>query len=272
MTHPELRKYRIIASAVTLLVAALIILLMLLLRLRFDPSAQKPSWPPVNDSELLMADEYVEVMPQPAVPGGSNNPDDGSAPPPPDAQDLSNQGTPAPEVTPLATQTQPSPAKQTPRQVDKTTGPSRQEIEAQQTKERREKEATAAAQNAAKIFGNTPASTGTGTGETGSGAGAASSSGRYRGGHGSGNADGRTVTTPKFNVPGSSSGTMKVIVYFDPAGKPLSTPAPRIVSRTGVCLDSEVSNLCLAQALRSTLTPKPDAPQQQPVTIIFNVQ
>ena len=53
-------KYRMTAAAVTLLAAIVIVWLLNIFSLRYNPE-NRPKWPPKNEAELLMPDEYVEI-------------------------------------------------------------------------------------------------------------------------------------------------------------------------------------------------------------------
>ncbi len=56
------QKYKIYASVTTLLLAVVMVLLLRVLTLSYN-AEERPEWPPVDMSELLLANEYVEVDP-----------------------------------------------------------------------------------------------------------------------------------------------------------------------------------------------------------------
>ena len=119
-------KYRMTAAAVTLLAAIVIVWLLNIFSLRYNPE-NRPKWPPKNEAELLMPDEYVEIEELPItgntgddLPGEPSDVQSATpevAPPTPGAH-VEDAGPVSSEAPAVTTSTRPSPAKTQPRQPD----------------------------------------------------------------------------------------------------------------------------------------------------------
>lgn len=256
------KKYRLIAALATLLLFVAVMVWLFMMRLGFS-APDGMEWPPADTTGLLMADEYVEIEPEPVPPvaGGDSRPDEGSTPPPPDAQDVVDAGVPAEEVTPVVSSPQPSPVKVTPKTPEKPTGPTQAEIEAK-AREQRQKDASAEANNRMK-FGKTPGATGTGESAAGSGSGNSQQKGTYSG-SGSGNVNGRGVSV-SGGIACPVPGKVTVRIWANPAGK---VTKAEIIYPTTIS-DPSVREKCLQRARAAKVTPSTDRTEDERGTITF---
>ena len=262
----ESTKYRIIAIAVTLAVLAIGIVGLIFVRLSFCP-ADGSQWPPVVDStQLLFADEYVEIEPLVPVPNTGGRPDDGASAPNPDANDLYNAGTPADEVSQLTSSTVESPVKVTPKEHQAPTGPSEEEL-AEQERQRREKEAAEEVKNRVGKLGKIAGAKGDGEGSVGEGTGASTKRGSLRGSAGGYGLGGRGVTVSADDINCPTPGKVTIKIWVNQQG--VVTRAEIIPSTTTIT-DASVRNACLARARAAKVSPKADAPAEQSGTITFN--
>lgn len=256
------KKYRVIAAAVTFLLLVAVSAWLALTRLGYSP-ADGSVWPPQPDTTaILMAEEYVEVEMLPPVPGGGSDIDDGASAPPPDANDIIDAGAPAEQTTPLARSPLPSEHKEKPRQTTKPTGPTKEEIEVR-AREKRQKEATAEANNRVK-FGRTPGATGEGDGTSGSGPGSSDMKGSYSG-SGSGTVGGRGVAV-SGNISCPNPGKVTVRIYADPQGR---VTKAEIIQPTTIA-DPAVREKCLQRARSAKVSPAPEKTGEERGTITFN--
>ncbi len=258
-------RYRLISAVVTLLLAIAATVTLLLVHLGFS-AGDFSQWPPADSTEILLAEEFVEVEMPPVIPlpGGGAKADDGATPPPPDANDLRDAGRQADEVTPTITSDQPSTVVEKKRPAEKPTGPSQEELD-RRAEEKRMKEASEEAKNRIK-FGKTPAAEGSGDGETGTGTGNSNSRGRYKG-SGAGTVGGRGVS-----VAGGIScpvpGTVTVRITVSPEGKVTNA---EIVQPTTIS-DQTVRAQCITRARAAKVAPAPDktADETGRITFTFN--
>lgn len=105
------RRRRIEALTATLITVGLILLALLTARLRYNGDEPRV-WPPVDSAELLLAGEYVMAgdIPQPELNDPRPAPE-AAEQPAPEADDLTDTGTPAPETAPVVSSEQESPMK-----------------------------------------------------------------------------------------------------------------------------------------------------------------
>lgn len=243
-------KYRYVSALLTIIVFAVALLWLLLTRLSFNLD-DLVEWPPKPDGvELLLADEFVEVeMIPPIVQGGGSIEDDGAAPLPPPATDLVNQGEAAPVPAQVVTSTQESPVTAPPVvETPTTTGPSKEEIEAEKAKEKAQKEV--AGRLNSNTFKSTPGATGTGDGVTGSGAGAGEGHSKHKG-NGAWETDvkGRGIRNLR-SVESFKPGTITIRISVDPAGKITVTNVD-----PGATVDSDTREKCVEAVRNATADP-----------------
>lgn len=244
-------KYRYVSALLTIIVFAVALLWLLLTRLSFnlDDSVE---WPPKPDGvELLLADEFVEVeMIPPIVQGGGSIEDDGAAPLPPPATDLVNQGEAAPVPAQVVTSTQESPVTAPPVvETPTTTGPSKEEIEAEKAKEKAQKDAADKIQSQV-TFREIPGATGTGDGVSGTGGGNSNKPSGHSG-TGSGSAGGRGINVSK-EIPSSGPGIVYVDIRVDSSGKVVYAA---INPEKSTLADPAVREKCLAATRRAKAGP-----------------
>ncbi|MCM1292460.1 MAG: hypothetical protein NC111_00720 [Bacteroides sp.] len=259
-------KYRLIAAAATLVLCALFVVWLVVTRLGYGNIAAE-NWPPKPDTTaVLLADEYMEVeMLPPVEAGGGSELEEGASAPAPEAQDLTNEGTPAEAPAPVITSTQPSPVKVKPVETPpKPTGPSQAEIEAQKARERREKEARDEAANRVK-FGPTAGAKGSGDGTQGTGDGNSSQKSSYAG-SGSGSVGGRGISVGR-GVTSSVPGTVTVRISVSPEGKVISAE----LGTPTTIADPTVRQKCisLAKSAKIAADPSKTSPENGRITFIF---
>ena len=258
----SLKRYRIVSAVITLLLAVAAIMTLLMVRLGFSAAAFD-QWPPADSTEILFAEEFVEVEMPPIVTnrGGGADPADGATPPPPDSNDLRDAGKAADEVTPLVTSDQPSTVVEKKRVTEKPTGPSQEELD-RRAEEKRMKEAADEAKNRIK-FGKTPAAEGTGDGETGAGEGSGHSRGRHKG-SGSGNVGGRGVSVAG-GISCPTPGTVTVRITVNPEGRVTNA---EIIQPTDIS-DQTVRAQCITRARAAKVAPAPDKTSDETGKITF---
>lgn len=262
----ESRKYKIISLSITILILAIAIVGLFMVKLSYRP-ADGSQWPPVVDStQLLFADQYVEIEPLVPVPNTGGRPDDGASAPNPDANDLVNSGAVADEVAPLTSSHVESPVKVTPKEPQTPAGPSAEEL-AEQERQRREKEASQEAQNRVGKLGKIPGAKGNGEGNSGEGTGAASSRGALRGSAGGYGLGGRGVSVSADGIDCPNPGKVTVKIWVNQQGE---VTKAEIIPASTTITDSSVRNACLARARAAKVSPKTDAPVEQIGTITFN--
>lgn len=227
------KKYRLIAGAVAVLLFAGMLLWLIFTRLSFVPP-DGSEWPPAPDTTaVLLADEYVEVMPV-----------------------LSD--APAQQVTsPLpAPVTAPNPKPQQKTGPEKSATPDATAKEAPKPDTKKE---------AASRWGKGSQKGGEGTGESdkGTGAGSGSSKGKYRG-SGSGNLGGRKVSVSTDGIDAPNPGKVVVTITVDPQGKVVEAKL-----KSGGGYSNAVTSECLRRARSARVTPKSDAPDRQSGDITF---
>ncbi|WP_435597399.1 hypothetical protein, partial [Paramuribaculum intestinale] len=134
------RRRRIEALTATLITVGLILLALLTARLRYNGDEPRV-WPPVDSAELLLAGEYVMAgdIPQPELNDPRPAPE-AAEQPAPEADDLTDTGTPAPETAPVVSSEQESPMKTKRKPKPEKTGPTQAELE-EQERVRKQKEA-----------------------------------------------------------------------------------------------------------------------------------
>lgn len=262
----ESTKYRIIAIAVTLAVFALGIVGLFICRLSYRPS-DGSQWPPVVDStQLLFADEYVEIEPLTPVPNTGGRPDDGAAAPDPNANDLFNSGATGEEVSQLTSSHVESPVKVTPKESQAPTGPTEEEF-AEQERQRREKEASEEIQNRVGKLGKITGAKGDGDGNVGEGTGTATNRGRLHGSAAGYGLGGRGVTVSATGIDCPNPGKVTVKIWVNQQG---AVTKAELVPGATTITDASVRNACLARARAAKVSPKADATAEQSGTITFN--
>ena len=262
----ECRKYRIIALVTTTVIFAVAVALLFLVRLSFIPS-DGSQWPPVVDStQLLFADEYVEIEPLVPVPNTGGRPDDGASAPDPNANDLINSGKTAEEVSQLATSTVESPVKVKQNEQQTPPGPTEEEL-AEMERQRREKEAAEEVKNRIGKLGKIPGAKGSGDGSVGEGTGESTSRGSLRGSAGGSGLGGRGVSVSVDGINCSKPGKVTIKIWVNRQG--VVTRAELVPSTTTIT-ETSVRAACLERARVAKVSPKTDAPEEQTGTITFN--
>ncbi len=207
------RRRRIKALTATLITVGLILLALLTARLRYNGDEPRV-WPPVDSAELLLAGEYVMAgdIPQPELNDPRPAPE-AAEQPAPEADDLTDTGTPAPETAPVVSSEQESPMKTKRKPKPEKTGPTQAELE-EQERERKQKEAADRINSRVSFGGTKPGST-QAKGSTGSPDGNASS-GALSGTPGT-NLKGRTLSS--WEKPaGTQTGTITITVRVNRQG------------------------------------------------------
>lgn len=255
------KKYRLIAGAVAVLLFAGMLLWLIFTRLSFVPP-DGSEWPPAPDTTaVLLADEYVEVMPVlPDAPGGGE--DEGAEAPPPEALDVVDAGAPADAPAQQVTSPLPSPVKAPKPKPQEKTGPEKSATPDATAKEAPKPDTK---KEAASRWGKGSQKGGEGTGESdkGTGAGSGSSKGKYRG-SGSGNLGGRKVSVSTDGIDAPNPGKVVVTITVDPQGKVVEAKL-----KSGGGYSNAVTSECLRRARSARVTPKSDAPDRQSGDITF---
>lgn len=255
---------RSVAASATALIAVAVVLWLVLSKLHFTPPADRV-WPPEPDSEILLADEYVEVMEIPVTVGGNNaDAPEGALPSPADGMALADAGVPGEVPSQPATQTLPSPAQQNVTPTDRRQGPAKSEIPQANTAEQRRADARAAAGELLQF--NTTGGSGVST--QGTGQSNSPTNGTHRGRVGKGNLNGRKLSVPAVQQKSSRPGKVVVRIFVNREG--IQTSQPRIISNTTG--DSSVEADCLRIARAATVSPSADAPAEQYADITVTYQ
>lgn len=253
-----------VAAAVTALIMAGVVAWLLLSSLHFTPPAGKP-WPPEPQSELLLADEYVEVMEMPLLQGGDNaDADHGTPSAPPEGLAPVDAGEPADMPSPMATGANPSPVKEHRAEPDRRTGPSQSEVPQANPAEQRRDNARNDARSMLR-FNNSSDNAGAGESTTGTSQGNSSKAGSHRGKVGRGNLTGRTLSVPAVSQKSSRPG--KVVVRITVNREGIQTSRPRIISNTTG--DKSIEAECLRIAREARVSASADAPAEQYGDIII---
>lgn len=264
-------RYRLIAGAVTLIAAVAIIVALMLICLRFDPD-KKQVWPPEDTSELLMADEYVELVelpvPQDAANAPSANGDAGEAPVP-DGMDPVESGEVAPQPPVPVASDRPSPMKvKTPEKPEKTGAAESNERE-NQAPARQQKQPDPLPIKDMKYKGKSTQS-GTATSGTGSGAGNKGTGPGASVGVSYGGMSGRSMSGAGVPAVRSSEileGKMVTVeIWADPDGRLIGEP---VKTTPTTVADNAVIQACITAAKSVKITPKADAQPKQRGIITF---
>ncbi len=206
---------RLIALFVALASAVGTYVVLTMLYLTYLPglsSTTERTWPPVDSSELLFADEFVITGDMSPVTEVSEPAPVAESAPAHEATDLENAGEKAPEPAPVLTSERPSPAKVKKKPKPEKTGPSKEEIAARE-KAKKEKE-TARNISDRVNFGKATAG---GNGDGGSDSPAGERQGA-RNGMASGKLGGRSLE--KWAKPAATAtGTITVTVRVDRNGR-----------------------------------------------------
>ncbi|MCC8071672.1 MAG: hypothetical protein LIO90_07720 [Bacteroidales bacterium] len=261
---PSEKRRRLIAALATLLIVVAALVVMSLLYLRY--TADEPrKWPPEDTSELLLAGEWV-------MRGDVAEPEmtDGEAPSAaseetPESHDLDDSGPAHSNPAPLVTATEESPAKERKKVTTEPTGPTKEELEAQE-RERQQRE-TAAKIAKRTAFGGSSSSSASSSGTTGSPSGNAAT-GAQRGTPGF-NLRGRTLDA--WDKPsGNATGTITVNVRVDRQGHVVKAT---YASGTGaIAGNAAARRSCEQAALKSRFSVDLDAPAEQVGTITYHFQ
>lgn len=257
------RRDRIIAIAGTMAFHLVILLVLIFAYLQYDPTEVR-EWPPVDESEILFGGEYVMLgdIPDPSVtvndePAPKESVDDAAS----EATDMVDEGSVG-EPAPVISSQQESPAKEKEKEPPVKTGPTKEELAAQE-KARREKEAAERINNRVKFGGS-----GVGNGKAGQPDGNAST-GAVKGAPGH-NLKGRTVDY--WGRPSSSlSGTIRIKVVVNKQGKVIGTPS--YVGGDGpAAANMAVRNSCIAASRESQFSVSFDGPATQPGIITWRFE
>lgn len=257
------RKDRIIAIVGTVAFHAIVLIVLLCAYLEFDPTETR-EWPPADESEILFGGEYVMLgdIPDPSVttsdePAPQESTDDAAS----EATDMVDAGSVG-EPAPLITSQQESPAKVKEKARPEKTGPTKEELAAQE-KARREKEAAERINNRVKFGGS-----GSGNGKSGQPDGNAST-GAVKGAPGH-NLKGRSVES--WGRPSSTlSGTIRIKVVVNKQGKVVGTPT--YVGGDGpAAANMNVRNSCIAASRQSQFSVSLDGPATQTGVITWRFE
>ena len=257
------RKARIAGIVAAALAAGLTLALMLMLYLRYTGDEPR-KWPPEDTSELLLAGEYVQLGDVPTPERDTAPAQESKMEETPENQDVEDAGAAVEEPTPPLTSTQPSPMKVKEKPKPEKTGPTKEEIAAQQ-KAKREKEAAERVAGRVKFGGTSPVPS-AGTGHSGSPNGNAAA-GALTGQPGF-NLRGRTIA--RWSRPkGTATGTITVRVRVNRTGNVVGA---EYNSGTGpVASDPAARRSCEQAALASKFSSDDSAPAEQTgnITYIF---
>lgn len=248
------KKDRITAIAGTVAFHVAVLLVLLFAYLQYDPSEIR-EWPPADESEILFGGEYVMLgdIPDPSVtvndePAPQESVEDAAS----EATDMADEGSKG-DPAPLLSSRQESPAKIKEKEEPKKTGPTKEELAAQE-KARREKEAAERINNRVKFGGS-----GSGNGKAGQPDGNASV-GAVKGAPGH-NLKGRTVD--HWGRPSSAlSGTIRIRVVVDKRGKVIGTPS-YVGGEGPAAANMNVRNSCIAASRESQFSVSLDGPATQ---------
>lgn len=249
---------RVVAGCVTALIAVMVMVWLLGSRLHFTPP-EGSTWPPEPTSEILMADEYVEVIEVPLLQGGDNaDAAEGAPSAPPDGLAPADAGLPGEMPSPVNTQVNPSDVKENPAKPDRPTGPAQSDIQQANTAEQHRADARNDAQNMLRFHTNAD-NTGSGEATGGTGAGNASTAGTHGGRVGKGNLGGRTLSVPSVQQKSARPGKVVVRIFVNREG--IQTQQPRILANTTG--DKSIEADCLRIARGARVSPSVDAPAEQ---------
>lgn len=257
------KKDRIIAIAGTVLFHIIVLMVLLFACLQYDPTETR-EWPPVDESEIVFGGEYVMLgdIPDPSVtvsdePAPQESNTDAAS----EATDMVDEGTigvPAP----LVTSKQESPAKVKEKEKPEKTGPTKEELAAQE-KAKKEKEAAEKINNRVKFGGS-----GSGNGKAGQTDGNATT-GAVKGAPGH-NLKGRTVD--HWGRPSSAlSGTIRIKVVVNKQGKVIGTPT-YVGGEGPAAANMSVRNSCIAASRESQFSVSLDGPATQTGVITWRFE
>ncbi|MCM1028357.1 MAG: hypothetical protein NC342_04140 [Pseudoflavonifractor sp.] len=255
-------KNKATAMVATVVFHAALLAILLWVTLSYAKPATRV-WPPEDTSELLLADDYVEVLPERPKLQPTENPaqaEESQPAPAPDANDPVNAGEEAPETPPTLTSTVKSPAKAKPEPVPEKAGPSKAELEAQ-AKAKREAESQQRINN--RVNFNRP---GKGTSE--------------------GKSDGNDNSTARSNRPGfnlkgrsiekwdspraTKTGSIIIEVRVDREGKVVG--ASYKSGSGAVAADESARRSCIAAASTSRFSVDLNARAEQTGTITYRFE
>ncbi len=273
MTATE-RKDRAIAATATLIIVVMCAWIVASVYLHYTPPAER-TWPPVDESAILLPEDIADIMPVTATPSDALSPaprearaeegySQGADPVPHDPMDDVNAGPASAVPTPPISSEQESPVKVTPVPENVTTGPSKEELE-QQRKEReqqaRSQQRNSAMKNAFGKSHSTPNATAGGDSDGKAPVGIKHGQPNYR-------LSGRTMSgwgTAQVTAP---SGTVVVEVRVNRQGK---VTEATYKSGTGVAASMvAVRNDCVRRAKTSSFSVNNNAPAEQIGTITYS--
>lgn len=218
-----MQRPRIYAAIGTVLVAAIVIIWMACDTLTVTPRDRE--WPPRHDSEIMLDDEYAELLDLPMSPDRAQTdpspaynetPADNNAEAAPETgMDIVDRGEPA-EAPKTVSSERPSPVKTEKKdKKPEKTGPSAAELKKQREQEEARRKATNQTRNAFRNTGrNNADNRGRDEGNAGSPKGSSSVNG-----HGTGNVGGGW-SMPRYNsVPSSVTGSVVMMVKIDRGGR-----------------------------------------------------
>ena len=216
-------KPRIYSAVGTVIVAVIIVAWMMIDTITISSADKK--WPPKRDSEIVLDDEYVELLdlPRPKSPKIAdptpaynetieNNLAEAA---PQTGMDVVDQGTPG-EAPEHVTQAAPSPVKVEKKEQPKPQGPSAEELKKQQEEAEARRKANAQTQSA---FRNAGKNNTDNNGKTPGDAGRPTGTESAVNGRGTGNVGGGW-SMPRYNdVPSAVTGSIEMQVKIDSNGK-----------------------------------------------------
>lgn len=221
---PMSNRPRIYAIIATVIIAIGIVLWMMFDTLSLSLSDR--SWPPKRDSEIVIDDEYAELLDLPlpkqiSAPAKAYNetPENNHAGAAPESgMETVDQGQPADAPKPVV-QDKPSPVQTKKKDKPAKQGPSAEELKKQQEEEAARRKATSQTQNA---FRNAGKNNTTNQGKTDGNAGRPDGSESAVNGRGTGRVGGGW-SMPRYNtVPSTVTGSVELMVKIDKKGNVIS--------------------------------------------------
>lgn len=214
---------RIYSAVTTVLIAAIVVLWMVSDSVSLSGKDKK--WPPKHDSEIVIDDEYAEIidLPMPKTPrltdpmaAKNDEPADNNAEAAPETgMETVDKGEPGEAPEPVV-QSKPSTVKVEKKKKEKPQGPSAEELKKQKEEQEARRKATRQTQNAFRNSGKeNTTNAGKNTGDAGKPTGSESAvNGRGTGRVGGGWA------MPRYNtVPSTVTGSVEMMVKIDRNGK-----------------------------------------------------
>ncbi len=261
------RRRRLYAVIGTVVFHAALLLLLMSIYMRYDAHPEERQWPPVDSAEILFGGEYVMLGDNPELIATDNtlssSTHEDSEPEQPQAEDFVNSGEVA-DPAPVLTSERPSVAKVEKKEPPVKTGPTKEEIEAEQRAKREREISRTTSERLKGAFGNTSRNDGNGNGSAGQSDGN-SNSGATKGAPGA-NLGGRTLAS--WQAPtGNAVGTIVIAVDVDRQGR--VTRATFSNGKGPVSANSAARNSCVEAARKSRFSVATDGPLTQRGTITY---